>query len=195
MTIRNIRPPEEISNLERSIEAVNACPDKSGTAIFRHQKKEVLLSEVHHRVKDNLAVISSLMQLQAFNANYKELEEKLYDSVFRISTMATIHEFLYEAGNFSNLNFSEIVEKLVFNLEKVLGGDKKIEHQINCQKIELNINQAIPCSLMINEVVTNIYKHAFTAREDGVVSVGLTLQDDEVTVKITNLSISIKEQQ
>lgn len=157
------------------------------------KEKEVLLSEIHHRVKNNLAVISSLMQLQAFNAKSKELEEKLYDSVFRISTMATIHEILYKSGNFSKLNFSEIIEKLVLNLEKVFGGNKEIKHEINCEKIELNINQALPCSLLINEVVTNIYKHAFKGRESGILTANLTLENEKVNVKIADNGIGMPE--
>ncbi|REL29130.1 PAS domain S-box protein [Rhodohalobacter sp. SW132] len=156
-------------------------------------EKEVLLSEIHHRVKNNLAVISSLMQLQAFNATDEELEKKLHDSVFRVSTMATIHEILYQSGNFSKLNFSEIIEKLIHNLEKVLGGDTVIEHCVEKQPIELNINQAIPCSLMINEVITNVYKHAFKGREKGKLNVRLELKDGEVFLEIADNGIGLPE--
>ena len=157
------------------------------------KEKEVLLSEIHHRVKNNLAVISSLLQLQAFNAKNKELEKKLYDSVFRISTMATIHEILYKSGSFSKIDFSDIIEQLVFNLEKIFGENKEIEHQINSHKIELNINQAIPCSLMINEVVTNVYKHAFRGRKDGVLTANLTIENDEVLVIISDNGIGFPD--
>lgn len=156
-------------------------------------EKEVLLSEIHHRVKNNLAVISSLMQLQAFNAKSKELEEKLYDSVFRISTMATIHEILYKSGSFSKLNFSEVVEELVTNLEKVFGGNKEIEHKINSEQIELNINQAIPCSLLINEIVTNVYKHAFEGKSGGVLKADLTINKSEVTVEIADNGVGMPD--
>lgn len=157
------------------------------------KEKEVLLSEIHHRVKNNLAVISSLMQLQAIKAGNEELEKKLYDSVFRISTMSTIHEILYQSGNFSKLNFSEIIEKLIVNLERVLGGEKHIQHDIEKTPIELNINQAIPCALMINEVVTNIYKHAFKGRESGVITADLNLKGDQVFVEIADNGVGIPE--
>lgn len=156
-------------------------------------EKEVLLSEIHHRVKNNLAVISSLMQLQAFNANSKELEEKLYDSVFRISTMATIHEILYKSGSFSKLNFSDVLGELVTNLEKVFGGSKEIEHEINSQDMELNINQAIPCSLLINEVVTNVYKHAFEGRSGGVLKAELTINSGKVVVEIADNGVGMPQ--
>lgn len=156
-------------------------------------EKEVLLSEIHHRVKNNLAVISSLLQLQALNAGNEELEKKLYDSVFRVSTMSAIHEILYQSGNFSRLNFTEIIEKLIANLERVLGGKKNIEHNIEKTPIELNINQAIPCALMINEVVTNIYKHAFKGRESGVITASLNLKGDQIFVEIADNGDGIPE--
>lgn len=157
------------------------------------KEKGVLLSEIHHRVKNNLAVISSLLQLQALNTGNEELEKKLYDSVFRVSTMSTIHEILYQSGNFSKLIFSEIIEKLIANLERVFGGRKHIEHDIEKTLIELNINQAIPCALMINEVVTNIYKHAFEGRESGNITASLDLKDGHVFVEIADNGIGIPE--
>ncbi len=156
-------------------------------------EKQVLLSEIHHRVKNNLAIVSSMMQLQAFSSQDEELKKRLYGSVFRISTMATIHEILYQSGSFSRLNFSDIIEKLIDNLELVLGKNKNIEHRIEKLPIELNINQAIPCSLLINEVVTNVYKHAFEGRNGGVLSVILNCEESEVFVKITDNGIGLPE--
>lgn len=157
------------------------------------KEKEVLLSEIHHRVKNNLAVISSLMQLQAFKADSEELSGKLHDSVFRISTMSAIHEILYQSGNFSKLVFSDIIEKLIANLERVLGDGKNIEYEIEKKPIELNINQAIPCALMMNEVVTNIYKHAFKNRESGRIGASLELKEGYVYVEISDNGIGLPE--
>jgi len=158
------------------------------------EEKRVLLSEIHHRVKNNLAVVSSMMQLQAYRTDDEVLEKKLFDSVFRISTMATIHEILYQSGSFSKLNFSEIIEKLIENLEMVMGKNKDIEHHVEKQPIELNMNQAIPCSLLINEVVTNVYKHAFEGRECGELHVQLACENNEVQVKITDNGIGIPDE-
>jgi len=158
------------------------------------EEKEILLSEIHHRVKNNLAVISSLLQLQAFNATDNELKKKLHDSVFRVSTMATIHEILYQSGSFSKLNFSEIIEKLIHNLDKVLGSETEIERFVDKQPIILNINQAIPCSLMINEVISNVYKHAFIGRKKGRLKVRLEKNEDEVFLEITDNGIGLPEQ-
>lgn len=156
-------------------------------------EKQVLLSEIHHRVKNNLAIVSSMMQLQAFSSQDEALKKRLYDSVFRISTMATIHEILYQSGSFSRLNFSDIIEKLIDNLELVLGKNKNIEHRIEKLPIELNINQAIPCSLLVNEVVTNVYKHAFEGKDGGILSVTLAYEENEVFVKISDNGIGLPQ--
>lgn len=153
-----------------------------------------MLAEIHHRVKNNLAIVSSLMQLQAFKAEDEELEKKLYDSMFRINTLATIHELLYQSGSFSKLNFSDIIEKLINALELVWGNEKEIHHKIEKEPIELNINQAIPCSLLINEVVTNNYKHAFSWRDRGTLSIELKWDsNNEVKVKITDDGVGFPE--
>lgn len=143
------------------------------------QEKETLLMEIHHRVKNNLAVVSSMMHLQAMQEEDESLQKKLYDSVMRIRTMVTIHELLYESKNFSKINFSENLEKLVAMIIETIHNGQKIEVEYNCEKLELNVNQAIPASLIVNEVVTNAIKHAFTGRNVGKINL-------EVKVKHNN---------
>ncbi|REL29140.1 PAS domain S-box protein [Rhodohalobacter sp. SW132] len=157
------------------------------------KEKEVLLAEIHHRVKNNLAVVSSLMQMQVFKAEDEQLEKKLYDSMFRINTMATIHEILYQSGSFSNMNFSEIIKKLITNLQKVWLADKNIIHNIEEEPVQLNINQAIPCALLVNEVMSNTYKHAFSGREKGTVDVKLRGENGRVFVEINDNGIGLPE--
>jgi len=157
------------------------------------KEKEVLLSEIHHRVKNNLAVISSLLQLQAFNTESDDLKKKLYDSVFRISSMASIHELLYQSDSFSQLDFTDILENLIQNLERVFGTDTEIEHTIDKQEIKLNINQAIPCSLLLNEVITNCYKHAFVGRDSGRVEACISCKDERVIVTISDNGIGLPD--
>lgn len=157
------------------------------------KEKEVLLSEIHHRVKNNLAVISSLLQLQAFNTESEELKKKLYDSVFRISSMANIHELLYQSGSFSRLDFTDILENLIQNLERVFGTDTEIEHAIEKEEIKLNINQAIPCSLLLNEVITNCYKHAFVGRDRGRVEACISCKDERVIVTISDNGVGLPD--
>jgi PAS domain S-box-containing protein len=149
-------------------------------------EKSILLAEIHHRVKNNLAVVSSMMQLQAFEEGNEEVQKKLLDSTFRIRTMATIHEILYQSGSFSKLIFTEITDQLVQNIDEVFSNGKKIECQVKSDKVELNINQAIPCSLIINEVITNIYKHAFQKREEGKIDVSLKTDGENIAIRISD---------
>jgi PAS domain S-box-containing protein len=157
------------------------------------QEKEVLLSEIHHRVKNNLAVVSSMMQLQAFQEENEELQKKLVDSTFRIRTMATIHELLYQSKSYSRLRFSEIIEELTSNIDEVLSGGKNVNYEIKSVDLELNINQAIPCALIINEVVTNIYKHALSVKQSVEVHIDLQSDGKEIELKITDSGPGLPE--
>lgn len=147
-------------------------------------EKETLLSEIHHRVKNNLAVVSGMMQLQAFEEDNVELQAKLFDSVSRIKTMATVHELLYQSRSFSKLNFSETAQKLVKNISQTLQTEPNIQIKSKCDNIKLNINQAIPTSLIINEVLTNTYKHAFNGRSDGCITFNLRKKGKLISIQI-----------
>lgn len=153
------------------------------------EEKEILLAEIHHRVKNNLAIVSGILQLQAYDEQNEVVIERLYDSIFRIQTMASIHELLYRTDSFSRLIFSDIIEKLILSIDKTLKGSKEIDVEITKGNYELNINQAIPCSLIINEVLTNIYKHAFEGRKMGAITfnteqkeglLNITIRDDGI---------------
>lgn len=157
------------------------------------EEKEVLLSEIHHRVKNNLAIISGILQLQAYDEENEQVLERLYDSIFRIQTMASIHELLYQTESFSRLLFSEIIDKLIYGIHETLRGGKEIDINISQQEQELNINQAIPCSLIINEVVTNVYKHAFKGRKKGILKINVREQDGVLYLKIADNGIGLPE--
>ncbi|MBP3191768.1 PAS domain S-box protein [Natronogracilivirga saccharolytica] len=157
------------------------------------REKETLLSEIHHRVKNNLAVVSGMMQLQAMEEPNAVVREKLHDSTLRIQTMATIHELLYQSENFSRLSFTDIIKKLMNTIEQVLPDEVTVEKEVHLIPLELNINQAIPCSLIINEVLTNCYKHAFKGREHGRITVRLQENGNEVGISIHDDGVGIPE--
>jgi PAS domain S-box-containing protein len=148
------------------------------------KEKETLLAEIHHRVKNNLAVVSSMMQLQAFESQSKDLQQKLYDSVGRIKTMANIHELLYESQSFSELKLDENIKSLVSGIIETFQAKTDITINYNLEPLILNINQAIPCSLIINEVMTNILKHAFDNGQKGKVSVTIYEKEEIVNMII-----------
>lgn len=159
------------------------------------KEKDILLREIHHRVKNNLAVVSGMLQLQAFEEKNKDVQYKLNDSVFRIQTMATIHEILYQSGSFSHLQFSDVVEELVKKISSVSCGEQSIEVNITKETIKLNINQAIPTSLILNEILTNIYKHAFVDREGGRIDIEIGEKSGELTIKVEDNGVGIKSKE
>lgn len=149
------------------------------------KEKETLLSEVHHRVKNNLAVVSGMMILQAEGEVNEEVRSRLLDSVGRIKTMATIHEQLYQSNTFSRLDFSENIRSLVENIMETFVSRTEVHLEFDCEPVELNINQAIPCSLVVNEVVTNSMKYAFDGRDEGVLQVRLVRCPEHSRIQLT----------
>lgn len=139
------------------------------------EEKEVLLSEIHHRVKNNLAIISGFLDLQAMETDDLELRESLRDCQSRILSIASTHELLYEEQNFSTIGFDNNIKKLSRQIADTLSPD--VTFQFSMDAVELNINQAIPCSLIINELVTNAIKHAYGEQEEAIIDI--TLREDE----------------
>lgn len=148
------------------------------------REKETLLAEIHHRVKNNLAVVASLMQLQAMESESSEVQGELLESVLRIKSMASIHEHLYKTEDFSNLDFAHNLEMLVGEIVETMQFSAGISLEFDCDEVRLSVNQAIPCSLIVNEVVTNVIKHGFYGQEAGEIITRLHQNGDEVTLLI-----------
>jgi two-component sensor histidine kinase len=126
------------------------------------KEKEMLLKEVHHRVKNNLQVVSSLLNLQSQKIRDRRLLEIFTESRQRIQSMALIHEQLYRTSNFYSIQMDEYIKSLVNNLLRTYGGRaRRVTLVVNGKVPGLNINRAIPCGLIINEIVSNSLKHAF----------------------------------
>jgi len=134
------------------------------------KEKEVLLKEIHHRVKNNLQVISSLLNLQAANVVDSQTLEQLRESQNRIRSMALIHERLYQSGNLARIDFAEYTRSLVGFLARSYGVPG-VQVQVNVQNIDLPVNTAIPCGLIINELVSNALKYAFPNERGGEVEI------------------------
>ncbi|KPQ00978.1 MAG: chemotaxis signal relay system bifunctional protein-glutamate methylesterase / methyltransferase Che [Bacteroidetes bacterium HLUCCA01] len=147
------------------------------------KEKEVLLAEIHHRVKNNLAVVSSMMQLQLMEESDEVVTAKLLDSISRIGTMAAIHEDLYSTTDFSAVTFTNIVGKLTDSVSSLLQGDRNISVQTELEDLRMDMNHAIPAALILNEAITNVYKHAFGGR-DGKLLVRVKLMRDRVLVQV-----------
>mgnify|MGYP003110106646 CR=1 FL=1 len=159
------------------------------------EEKTVLLSELHHRVKNNLAIISGLIQLQAFNEPDEAVQSKLLSSVGRVQTMASMHELLYESGSFSKVDFGQNVAKIVNSIGKMYyEKNKQITVNMDIEPVKLNINQAHPCSLILNEVITNAYKHAFNSIEksgSGKIHIQIYTQKKSIYISIVDNGIGL----
>lgn len=139
------------------------------------QEKELLLKEVHHRVKNNLHIISSLLDLQSDYVTDENLLDLFADSQNRIQAMALIHEQLYQAKDFGRIDFSEYIHRLVSNLSFSWGNQmESVQTIIDAEAIPINLDTAIPCGLLINELVTNAFKHAFPNGRSGHVKIQLS---------------------
>ena len=141
----------------------------------RVAEKETLLKEVHHRVKNNLQSVSSLLSLQTKNLRNTEIQSVIKSSKNRIMAMAMVHEMLYERENLSNIEFGPYVKELTQYLSKSVNASKrKIIFDINIPKIVLAIDTAIALGLIINEIVTNSLKYGFDKNEVGHIDIVLT---------------------
>jgi PAS domain S-box-containing protein len=137
--------------------------------------KDVLLKEIHHRVKNNLQVISSLLYLQARTLNDPQIKEIFLDSQNRVRSMALVHEQLYRSVNFGDIDFDYYLRALITSIARGFRRNgKPISITRDAEGIQLNINEAIPCGLLINELVTNAFKHAFPCDRGGLIHVSMT---------------------
>ncbi|WP_445664722.1 sensor histidine kinase [Fodinibius sp. AD559] len=157
------------------------------------EEKSVLLQEIHHRVKNNLAIISGMMELQAMESTNETLRNKLSDSQLRIQSMALVHELLYESDNFSKLNFKEHVNQLVETIVQTINTETSVKVDYELENVMLNINQAVPCALIINELITNALKHAFVNVKKGKISISLKERDEMVYLNISDNGVGLPE--
>jgi predicted ATPase/two-component sensor histidine kinase len=138
------------------------------------EEKDALLKEVHHRVKNNLQLISSLLNLQAGRIADPAVAELLADSRNRIRSMALVHENLYQAGNFSRIPMASHIQSLCAHLSRAYdSASQRKELEIQVSDLHLDMNQAVTCSLIINELVSNALKHAFPDGQAGRVRIEL----------------------
>ena len=148
------------------------------------REKEILLKEIHHRVKNNMQIISSLLNLQADYVKDRQAKDLFIESRNRIASMALVHEELYRSKDMSRVELRDYVEKLLPRLLYSYGGEKQIRQLIEVDEARVTIRQAIPLGLIINELVTNSLKHAFVDREQGLIGVSISHSDGRAHVRV-----------
>jgi PAS domain S-box-containing protein len=135
-------------------------------------EKEVLLKEIHHRVKNNMQVICSLLNLQSASISDPQTLEILQEGQNRVASMALVHEQLYQSEDLARIDFAEYVENLAANLlSSYHVNSDRIALKINVEHIHLSVDVAIPCGLIINEIVTNSLKYAFPLGKSGEICI------------------------
>jgi len=159
------------------------------------QEKEILLKEVHHRVKNNLQVISSILNLQSSYVEDKKTLAILRESQNRIKSMSFIHESLYQTNDFSKINFSHYIKNLSKNLvHSYVIYDNLIELEIKSTEVFLNLDLSIPCGLIVNELVSNALKYAFKKEEKGKISIELFVKEGEVNLIIKDNGVGLSQE-
>ncbi|MCI5146627.1 MAG: hypothetical protein D3923_14140 [Candidatus Electrothrix sp. AR3] len=152
-------------------------------------EKEALLKEIHHRVKNNMQIVASLMFLQSQNIKNKEALDVLQESQNRVKSMGLAHELLYRSANLSKVPFKEYIETLVQSLCESYGGN--ISFRVEAEGIELPVDTAIPCGLIVNELITNSFKHAFNNDQAGILTVRFIRLGDTYTLAVSDNGIGM----
>ena len=183
MTIENL--VKEIAERNRAQEQVKASL----------REKEVLLKEVHHRVKNNLQIIYSLLHLQSGYVKDDEARHGFQESQGRVRSMALIHEQLYQSGDLARIDFGEYVRSLSANLLRAYEVDSEVAVlKIDCGDVRLAIDTAIPCGLIMNELVTNSLKYAFPEATAAQIRISLHSRNgNEITLRVHDNGVGLPE--
>ena len=151
-----------------------------------HAEKALLLKELHHRVKNNLQIVSSLLSLQSFQVNDEQTREAIVQGRNRVEAMSLIHQKLYQTDQITHIDLKEYVENLTLNTMYSFGfTERDIQFAINSKSLLVNVDIAIPLGLIINELVTNSFKHAFKEIENPKLEISLSRKEkDQLSIKI-----------
>jgi len=180
---------DEMDALERSkIELMRAKESVEKSLGEKH----VLLKEVHHRVKNNMAVITSLLDMQQMIVEDPSFKQVLRECKQRVKSMALVHEKLYKARDFLSIGFKDYIESLIGDLMDSYG-NQDIRIRLDIEPVTLGLNLLIPLGLLINEIVSNSLKHAFVEVQTPEIHVSLKEEDGRVMLEISDNGTGISE--
>jgi PAS domain S-box-containing protein len=147
------------------------------------REKELLIKEIHHRVKNNLQVISSLLFLQARAIPDERVRDLLRESQNRVKSIALVHEKLYQSDTLDEIDYADYMRKIVpYLFETFQVDERQIQLRLHVGEISLPIDKAVPCSLIINEMISNSLKHAFPGGRKGTITIDLAREGEMVTL-------------
>ncbi|MDA8426884.1 MAG: sensor histidine kinase [Treponema sp.] len=149
------------------------------------RQRDTLLREVHHRVKNNMQIVSSLLSLQKDALEDSAAAAALADSVARVQALALMHEFLYRGGDFANVDLGEYFQELCAFLVSAYGSSG-VEVVIAGDQVSLDMDRAIPLGLVVTEIVSNSLKHAFTGRDRGRIAISIAANGGEVSIEASD---------
>lgn len=180
----NHKLEQEIAERERAQSQIRASLEE----------KEVMLKEIHHRVKNNLQVISSLLYLQSQQIEDPDLRELFMQSRDRVRSMALVHEKLYQSGDLARIDYKNYLETITKSLMQTYREQSRtVRLELDLEQIFIPVDSAIPCSLLVNELLTNSMKHAFKGRDSGVISIRLRRDDDMIELVVGDDGVGFPE--
>ena len=158
------------------------------------REKETMLNEIHHRVKNNLQVISSLLSLQSSYLQDEKAKEALEESGERVKTMASVHTHLYESQDLTRVDCGSFIQELVGNISQSYGrAESPVEINVDAGEISLGIDNSIPCGLILNELVSNALKHAFPEGKEGEINIRMRSEDNRMALTVQDNGIGFPE--
>ncbi len=156
-------------------------------------EKEVLLKEIHHRVKNNLQVITSLLSLQSDTVQNEQVREMFEDACNRVRSIGDIHELLYRSPDLASIDFATYLDRLASYLLSFFGVDRNRIHLSIAARVNLPLSEAIPCGLIVNELLTNSLKHAFKQQESGHIRISLSCEAGRCVLEISDDGIGMPQ--
>lgn len=157
-------------------------------------EKDLLMKEIHHRVKNNLMIISSLLNLQSSYIEDEDARDVFRESQNRAKSMAMIHERLYQSTDLKNIDFGDYIQKLTTDLYRTMVSDpERIKLYIDADDVKIDINTVVPLGLIVNELVTNSMKHAFSNNESGFIKVELHNKNDKIVLRVSDNGVGFPE--